>query len=64
MSATIKAYFALKLTGMPASHEALTKARRFILEHGGLAKAGVFTRIFLAYFGQFPWDGVPAMPTR
>ncbi len=64
LSNTIEAYFALKLAGTPATDEALVKARRFILAHGGLAKAGVFTRIFLAYFGQFPWDGVPAMPAE
>src|SRR6185369_9698254 len=55
---------AMKLAGTPASHPALEKARRFVLERGGLVKAGVFTRIFLAYFGQFPWDGVPAMPAE
>src|SRR5262249_7012033 len=25
---------------------------------------GVFTRTFLAYFGQFPWWGLPAMPVE
>ncbi|MBI3246809.1 MAG: squalene--hopene cyclase [Deltaproteobacteria bacterium] len=61
---TIEAYFALKLTGYPASHPALAKAREFVLAHGGLAQAQVFTRIFLAYFGQFPWRGVPAVPVE
>lgn len=61
---TIEAYFALKLTGYPASHPALNKARNFILAQGGLAQAQVFTRIFLAYFGQFPWQGVPAVPVE
>ncbi len=61
---TIEAYFALKLTGYPPDHPALKKARQFILNHGGLAKAQVFTRIFLAYFGQFPWNGVPAVPVE
>ncbi len=61
---TIEAYFALKLTGYPADHAALIKAREFILAAGGLAKAQVFTRIFLAYFGQFPWRGVPALPVE
>ncbi|MCS6927018.1 MAG: squalene--hopene cyclase [Candidatus Binatia bacterium] len=61
---TIEAYFALKLTGYGADHPALVKAREFILAAGGLAKAQVFTRIFLAYFGQFPWRGVPALPVE
>jgi squalene-hopene/tetraprenyl-beta-curcumene cyclase len=64
LSNTIEAYFALKLAGVPPAHAALEKARAFVLARGGLAKAGVFTRIFLAYFGQFPWDGVPAMPVE
>src|SRR5437899_5218550 len=63
-STTIEAYFALKLTGMSATEPALARARDFILGRGGLARAGVFTRIWLAYFGQFPWTGVPAMPVE
>src|SRR5206468_3012723 len=63
-STTIEAYFALKLTGMSATEPALVRARDFILGRGGLARAGVFTRIWLAYFGQFPWTGVPAMPVE
>lgn len=61
---TIEAYFALKLTGYSADHPALVKAREFILAQGGLAKAPVFTRIFLAYFGQFPQHAVPALPVE
>ena len=64
VSDTIEAYFALKLAGMSADDEPLRRAREFILAHGGLAKAGVFTRTFLAYFGQFPWWGLPAMPVE
>ena len=63
-STTIEAYFALKLTGMSATEPALVRARDFILGRGGLARAGVFTRIWLAYFGQFPWAGVPSMPVE
>jgi squalene-hopene/tetraprenyl-beta-curcumene cyclase len=64
LSNTTEAYFAMKLAGMSPEHHAMTKAREFVLARGGAAKAGVFTRIFLAYFGQFPWDGVPAMPVE
>jgi squalene-hopene/tetraprenyl-beta-curcumene cyclase len=64
LSGTIEAYFALKLAGLSASHPALARARLLILAGGGVAKAGVFTRIFLAYFGQFPWRGIPAMPVE
>jgi squalene-hopene/tetraprenyl-beta-curcumene cyclase len=64
LNTTIEAYFAMKMAGRPATDPAMLKAREFILSRGGLAKAGVFTRTFLAYFGQFPWDGLPAMPVE
>ena len=62
LSTTIEAYFALKLAGYPADHPAMQKARSFILERGGILKARVFTKIFLALFGEFSWLGVPSMP--
>lgn len=64
LNSTIEAYFALKLAGHGADERASSRARDFILANGGLARAGVFTRIFLAYFGQFPWWGLPSMPVE
>lgn len=64
LSATIEAYFALKLRGRSPQETPMRRAREFILTQGGLAKAGVFTRILLSYFGQFPAAGVPAMPAE
>lgn len=64
LSTTIEAYFALKLTGHSPDEPALVRAREFIHAHGGLARAQVFTRAYLAYFGQFPWQGLPAMPVE
>ncbi|HPX61860.1 MAG TPA: squalene--hopene cyclase [Deltaproteobacteria bacterium] len=62
LSTTIEAYFALKLAGYPADHEAMVKARVFILANGGIIKSRVFTKTFLALFGEFAWFGVPSMP--
>lgn len=62
LSTTIEAYFALKLAGYSADHVAMRKAREFILANGGIIKARVFTKIFLALFGEFAWFGVPSMP--
>jgi squalene-hopene/tetraprenyl-beta-curcumene cyclase len=62
LSTTIEAYFALKLAGYGADHPAMAKARAFILENGGIIKGRVFTKIFLALFGEFSWLGVPSMP--
>lgn len=64
LNTTIEAYFAMKLTGLRADDPSLRRARDFILSQGGLAKAGIFTRAFLCYFGQFPWEGLPAMPVE
>lgn len=64
LSTTIEAYFALKLAGYPAEHPAMEKARKFVLEQGGVIKARVFTKIFLALFGEFDWLGVPSMPVE
>ncbi len=64
ISATIKAYWALKLIGddIEASH--MVRARTWVLAQGGAAKANVFTRFSMALFGQIPWRGVPAMPVE
>jgi squalene-hopene/tetraprenyl-beta-curcumene cyclase len=59
ISCTVKAYYALKLTGDNINDEHMAKARDIILAMGGAAKANVFTRIALATFEQLPWRGVP-----
>ncbi len=64
LSTTIEAYFALKLAGEDPQCEAMRRARRFILQRGGIDKARVFTKIWLALFGQFDWEKVPSMPVE
>jgi squalene-hopene/tetraprenyl-beta-curcumene cyclase len=64
VSASIKAYFALKLLGDSPDAPHMAKARRLILDQGGAAKANVFTRFTLALFGQIPWRTTPAMPAE
>src|SRR5438046_4105938 len=64
LSATIKAYFAMKMAGVPVSDPAMVRARERILEMGGPLKANVFTKIQLALFGEYDWNGVPAMPVE
>lgn len=61
MSASVKAYYALKLVGddMDAPH--MAKARAAILAGGGAAKSNVFTRIALALFEQVPWRAAPVI---
>jgi squalene-hopene/tetraprenyl-beta-curcumene cyclase len=64
LSTTVEAYQALKMAGLPAADPRLTKAREFIFERGGALASRVFTRIFLALFGQVSWDGIPFLPVE
>jgi len=62
LSITIEAYFALKLAGFPPDCQPLRKAREAILEKGGVEAARVFTKIYLALFGEFDWKAIPSIP--
>ena len=62
VSASVKAYFALKLAGVPQDEPGMRRARQAILAQGGVVSANVFTKITLALFGQYDWRGVPSMP--
>jgi len=64
LSATIKAYFAMKVAGVAPDDPAMTAARSFIRASGGPTEADVFTKIQLALFGEYDWSGVPAMPVE
>ena len=64
LSTTVEAYQALKMAGMPADDPRLAKARRFILDRGGALASRVFTRIWLALFGQVSWEGIPLLPVE
>lgn len=62
ISATVKAYFGLKLAGFGADDPALVRARRRIQELGGVTEVNTFTKIYLCFFGQYDYDAVPAIP--
>ncbi|MBT6116515.1 MAG: squalene--hopene cyclase [Rhodospirillaceae bacterium] len=62
ISASVKAYYALKLAGDDPDAPHMARARQAILDAGGATRANVFTRITLALFGQVPWRAVPVMP--
>lgn len=64
MSASVKAYFALKMIGDDVDAPHMKKAREVILANGGAAESNVFTRILLALYGQVPWKAVPTMPVE
>ncbi len=64
VSATVKAYFALKTIGDPVDADHMRRAREAVRARGGAAHANVFTRIMLALFGFIPWHAVPVMPVE
>jgi squalene-hopene/tetraprenyl-beta-curcumene cyclase len=64
ISATIKAYFALKMIGDDIDAPHMRTAREAILAHGGAAACNVFTRIQLALYGAGTWAAVPTMPVE
>ncbi len=60
VSATVKAYFALKLAGVRG--DALDSARTRILALGGIQAANSYTKINLSLFNLYPREGVPNVP--
>ena len=64
ISASVKAYFALKMIGDDIDAPHMKTAREAILAHGGAAATNVFTRIQLALYGAGSWQAVPTMPVE
>jgi squalene-hopene/tetraprenyl-beta-curcumene cyclase len=62
VSASVKAYFVLKLQGDDPEDPHMAKARAVIRELGGIEACNSFTKIYLAIFGQCGWDSCPAVP--
>jgi squalene-hopene/tetraprenyl-beta-curcumene cyclase len=62
ISGSVKAYFALKLTGHDPSAEYMQRARGAILAHGGADAVNSFTRYYLALLGQISYEQCPAVP--
>jgi squalene-hopene/tetraprenyl-beta-curcumene cyclase len=63
-SASVKAYFALKMIGDSPDAPHMVRARESIRAHGGAERCNVFTRMLLALFGEMPWTAVPVMPVE
>ena len=62
LSTTIEAYWALRLAGDSPEEEHMRRAAEFVRAHGGIERARVFTQLWLALFGLWSWDRVPALP--
>ena len=61
LSATVKAYWALKFAGHTPDEEPMRKARKCIDALGGIHKINSFSKAYLALFGQYSWKGVPVV---
>src|SRR5665213_1091022 len=64
ISASVKAYFALKMIGDQIDAPHMARAREAILARGGAASSNVFTRFQLALYGAGPWRTIPTMPVE
>src|SRR5262249_9121634 len=62
LSTTIEAYAALRLAGDPPEAEHMKRARELVLGLGGIEASRVFTRMWLALFGEWSWRELPALP--
>ncbi|MCE5199098.1 MAG: squalene--hopene cyclase [Armatimonadota bacterium] len=62
VSSSVKAYWALKLTGSTGSETYMTRAREAIREAGGVQSVNSYTKFYLAMMGQVSWDVPPAVP--
>lgn len=62
VSASVKAYFVLKMLGHDVEAEHMARARKTILALGGIEACNSFTRLYLAIFGQLDWKHCPAIP--
>ncbi len=62
LSTTIEAYVALKLAGDTPDEAHMQRALEYIRGEGGIGASRVFTRIWLALFGKWPWESLPILP--
>ena len=62
LSTSVEAYMALRLLGVPLPAPAMLKARKFILERGGISRTRIFTKLHLALIGCYSWQGIPSLP--
>lgn len=62
LSTTVEAYMALRLLGVEPTDPVLVKAKKFILQQGGISKTRIFTKMHLALIGCYDWQGLPSIP--
>jgi squalene-hopene/tetraprenyl-beta-curcumene cyclase len=61
LSTTIESYVALRLAGDDPVQPHMRRAAERVRANGGLQRARVFTHIWMALFGAWEWNQVPAV---
>jgi squalene-hopene/tetraprenyl-beta-curcumene cyclase len=62
ISASVKAYFALKLAGLPMDDSRMVRLRDRILELGGIQAANGYVKVNLSLFDLYPRQYCPSIP--
>ncbi len=62
VSASVKAYFALKLAGIAADDSRMAALRQCILQLGGIQAANSYVKVNLSLFGLYPREDCPSIP--
>ena len=62
ISASVKAYFALKVSGISVEDERMTRLRERIIALGGIQAANSYTKVNLSLFDLYPREGTPSIP--
>ena len=62
VTATVKAYFSLKLAGFTPEEPEMRKARAAALRLGGIPRSNTYCKLYLAMLGQYPWKYLPNIP--
>jgi squalene-hopene/tetraprenyl-beta-curcumene cyclase len=64
INATVKAYLALKLAGVPTTDPRMLRAREVAKNLGGVPRLNTFSKLYLALLGLYPWKYVPTIPVE
>jgi len=62
LSASIQTYLGLRLANIQAEEPFMQKASQFIRSKGGIERANLITKVWLALFGQYDWNLIPSIP--
>ena len=62
INTTLECYFALRVSGFDPDEPVMVKARKWLLENKWTERIRVFTKYWLALFGEWPWAHTPVIP--